>query len=72
MYIEVHMAATPLWRHKHVRIDQRKLARAKRVLDAATETETLDRALSLVVGEAEIGRVLRSGRGKGAFRKVFR
>ena len=43
------MAATPEFRHKHVRIDQRKLDRARRILEAETETETLDRALGVVV-----------------------
>jgi hypothetical protein len=66
------MAATPALRHKHVRIDQAKLDRAKKVLDASTDTETLDRALTLVVTEAEIDATLRSVGGKGRLRKVFR
>jgi hypothetical protein len=64
--------ATPLLRHKHVRIDQAKLERAKQVLEARTETETLDRALSLVVTEGEIDTALRSVGGKGKLKKVFR
>jgi hypothetical protein len=39
--------STPEFRHKHVRIDQRKLDRARRILEAETETETLDRALGV-------------------------
>ena len=58
-------------RHKHVQVDQRKLDRARRALGARTETETLDRALDLVVTEADIDRTLRAGRGKGKFRRVF-
>lgn len=58
-------------RHKHVRLDQRKLDRARRVLGARTETETLDRALDLVVTEADIDRALRAARGKGTLRRVF-
>ena len=58
-------------RHKHVQLDQRKLDRARRVLGARTETETLDRALEVVVAEADIDRVLRSVRGKGKIRRVF-
>ena len=65
------MASSPL-RHKHVRIDQAKLERAKVVLDARTDTETLDRALSLVVAEDEIDAALRSVGGKGKLKKVFR
>ena len=65
------MKTLPL-RHKHVQLDQRKLDRARRILGAKTETEALDRALSVVVSEDEIDRALRKGRGKGHLRKVFR
>ena len=81
MFIDVHNMymnrtreegmATLALRHKHVQLDQRKLDRARRVLRARTETETLDRALDLVVTEADIDRALRSARGKGRFRRVF-
>jgi hypothetical protein len=59
-------------RHKHVQLDQRKLNRALRVLGAKTETEALDRALSVVVSEDQIDTALRKARGKGRIRKVFR
>ena len=58
-------------RHKHVQLDQGKLDRARRALGARTETETLDRALDLVVTEATIDRALRAARGKGKLRRVF-
>ena len=58
-------------RHKHVQLDQRKLDRARRVLGTRTETETLDRALDLVVTEADIDRALRAARGKSKLRRVF-
>lgn len=64
--------ATATWRHKHVRIDQSKLDKAKRVLEAKTDTDTLDRALSLVVTEAEIDAALRAVAGKGRLKKLFR
>lgn len=66
------MAGTTLLKHKHVRIDPRKLERAKRLLEAATDTETIDRALTLVVAEGEIDATLRRYRGKGKLRKAFR
>ena len=66
------MAATPAIQHKHVRIDQVKLDRARRLLGARTETEALDRALGLVVAEGEIDAALMKLRGKGSLRKVFR
>ncbi len=65
------MAATPTFRHKHVRIDQVKLDQARRILEAATETETLDRALAVVVSEARIDTALRGLAGKGSLEKVF-
>ncbi len=66
------MAMTPVLRHKHVRIDQTKLERAKKVLEATTDTEALDRALTVVVTEAAIDATLRRAAGKGKFQKVFR
>ena len=63
--------AAKRWRHKHVQIDQRKLARARRVLRARTETETLDRALDLVVIEADMDRTLRRAGGRTGLRRVF-
>jgi hypothetical protein len=57
---------------KLVQIDQRKLNRAVRILQAGTETEALDRALSVVVSEDKIDTALRKARGKGRIRKVFR
>ena len=65
------MAAMTAFRHKHVRIDQLKLDRARRILEAETETETLDRALALVVSEARIDAALRGAAGKGRLTKVF-
>jgi hypothetical protein len=65
------MAASPAFRHKHLRIDQTKLDRARRILEAETETETLDRALGVVVAEEEIDAELRRARGRAKLRKVF-
>lgn len=66
------MAGTASFRHKHIRIDQSKLDKARKVLAATTETEALDRALSLVVSEADIDAVLRRAAGKGKLKKLFR
>ncbi len=65
------MAATLSVRHKHLRIDQTKLDKARKVLNAETETETLDRALEIVVSEAEINATLRRVAGTGQFKKLF-
>jgi hypothetical protein len=66
------VAGTASFRHKHIRIDQLKLDKARKVLAATTETEALDRALSLVVSEADIDAVLRRAAGKGKLKKLFR
>ena len=65
------MATISSIRHKHLRIDQAKLDKAKSVLSAATETEGLDRALTLVVSEAAVDAALRQVAGKGKLKKVF-
>jgi hypothetical protein len=65
------MAAPASLRHKHLRIDQAKLDKAKKVLAAATDTETLDRALTLVVSEANVDAALRRVAGKGKLKKLF-
>ncbi len=59
-------------RHKHVVLDQKKLDKARRVLQARTERETLERALDLVLTDAELDAVLRRAGGKASLRKVFR
>lgn len=58
-------------RHKHLRLDQRKLDRARRVLRARTDTETLERALDFILAEERTRQVLRSVGGKGRIRRVF-
>ena len=63
---------TSALRHKHVQLDQAKLDRARNILGAKTETEALDRALDIVVTEAEVNAALRKARGRGRIRKVFR
>ena len=64
--------AKPARRHKHIELDQGKLNRARRILGAKTETEALERALDIVVSEAEIDATLRKIGGKGRLRKLFR
>jgi hypothetical protein len=38
-------------RHKHFRLDSTKISRAQKLLRAGTETETIERALDLVLSE---------------------
>lgn len=43
--------------HKHFRWDGRKLKRVQKALNAATETEAVERALDLVLSEQERNRI---------------
>lgn len=40
-------------RNKHLILDQQKLTRAQKLLATKTETETIERALELVISEVE-------------------
>ena len=59
-------------RHKHLQLDQRKLTRAKSILGAKTETEAIERALTLVVDEQELDKSLKRAKGRMRLRKAFR
>jgi hypothetical protein len=41
-------------RHKHLKLDQKKIDFAKRYFGVASEQEAIDRALSLVVEEQQV------------------
>ncbi|MGH9448828.1 MAG: hypothetical protein ACRD3O_24395, partial [Terriglobia bacterium] len=45
--------------HKHFRLDPAKIKRAQRLLKTGTETETVDRALDVVITEHERNRLTR-------------
>jgi len=58
-------------RHKHLKLDQMKIDRARRLVGAKTEQETLDRALDLLLAEERILRVHRRVKGTGGFTDVY-
>jgi hypothetical protein len=58
-------------KHKHLRLDQAKIDRARRVLRVRTEQETIERALELVIAEEPILRAHEEVRGIGGFTDVF-
>lgn len=41
-------------RHKHLELDQKKLDRARRLLGVATERETVETALDMILAEEAI------------------
>lgn len=43
--------------HKHFRLDSIKLKRARKILEAATETEAVERALDLAISEHQRSRL---------------
>ena len=54
-------------RDKHLRIDQDEIDRAKRFLGVATEQETIERALDVLLAEEAIVRAHRRVRAVGGF-----
>jgi len=58
-------------RHKHLKIDQRKLDRAKRILKLPTEQETIDRALDAILADELIVAAHLRMRGIGGFEDAF-
>ena len=62
--------------HKHFRLDAAKLKRAQKLLDAPTETETIERAIDLAILEHERNRIAsqahnRFVRSKATVRDVY-
>jgi len=61
-----------MMRHKHLKLDQSKIDRAKKLLGTKTEQETIEQALDLVVAEERILKAHRKLGGVGGFEDVFR
>jgi hypothetical protein len=59
-------------RHKHLKLDQTKIDRAKKLLGAKTEQETIEQALDLVLGEEPILKAHRRVKAVGGFEEPFR
>jgi hypothetical protein len=63
MYMmEDHMGA-PSLKHKHLVLDQRKINAAKRYFGVQSEQQAIDKALSLLVEEQRLNKVLRTLKG---------
>ena len=59
-------------KHKHLKLDQSKIDRAKKLLGAKTEQETIERALDLVLQEETILAAHRRVNAAGGFEAIFR
>lgn len=58
-------------RHKHLKLEQTKLDRARKLLGLATEQETVERALDVLLGEEPVLKALRRVKGTGGFVDPF-
>lgn len=58
-------------RDKHLKLDQTKIDRARRLLGVRTEQETIERALDLLLSEEALLRAHRRVRKVGGFENVF-
>lgn len=59
-------------RRKHIKLDQSKVDRARRLLGAKTEQETIELALDLVLGEEPILAAHRRAKAVGGFEDSYR
>ncbi len=66
-YTFVNMAI----RHKHLKLDQGKIDRAKRLFGVKTEQETIELALDLALSEEPLLKVHRSVRGAGGIVDIY-
>ena len=67
----IHTFVNMAIRHKHLKLDQRKIDKARRLFGLKTEQETVERALDLVIAEEPILRAHRKVRGTGGVADVF-
>jgi len=67
-----HMVMPATAKKKTYNLDEELIARARRVLDARTDTETIQRALRKVVDDAEIERALEQLLAGGRFKATYR
>lgn len=58
-------------KRKNFYLDENKIKRAKRILGAKNETQTIDKALDLVVFRKDILQSLKTVAGKGGVKKIF-
>ena len=58
-------------KHKHLKLDQSKIDRARRYLGTKTEQETIERVLDRVIEDERLRRTHRKLKGVGGFEDVF-
>lgn len=63
------MASNVLIKDKHLKLDQVKIEKIKKILKVKTETEAIEKAMDFVLAEEAINQALREVGGKGKLKK---
>lgn len=61
----------PKIKDKHLKLDQEKIDKVRKILGAKTDTDAVDKALSQVITDTEIDMVLKKLSGKLNISKVY-
>lgn len=62
---------TAIKTRKQFILEQDKIRRVKKIVNARTDTEAITRALDIIIENTKIETMLRSIRGKGSVRDVY-
>lgn len=62
---------TAIKTRKQFILEQEKIRRVKKIVNAKTDTEAITRALDIIIENARIATMLRAIRGKGSIRDVY-
>ena len=61
----------PKIKGKHLKLDQEKIDKVRKILGAKTDTDAVDKALTQVIADTEIDMVLKKLAGKLKVAKVY-
>jgi hypothetical protein len=67
----IHNIVNMSIRHKHLKLDQSKIDKARRLFGVKTEQETVERALDMVIAEEPILRAHRKTKNTGGLSDIF-
>ena len=58
-------------RNKHLKLDQEKIDKVRKILGSKTDTDAVDKALSQIIADTEIDMVLKKLAGRLKIEKVY-
>lgn len=61
----------PKIKDKHLKLDQEKIDKVRKILGAKTDTDAVDKALSQVIADTEIDMVLKKLAGQLKIEKIY-